>query len=101
MTLDSLDGLRGWRICGQRVLAIVGLDPRHRSRRIDGTVTCRATLRSLKHAAPSTTPTAEKPALADEQRAALLRLLADRLRDPDGLDRATLARIEQLTGDGH
>jgi len=54
----------------------------------------------VKRAAPSTTPTAEKPALADKQRAVRLRLLADRLRHPDGLDRATLARIEQLTGDG-
>jgi hypothetical protein len=37
------------------------------------------------------TPTAEKPALSDEQR-------AERLRSPDGLDRDTLEHIEQLTG---
>jgi hypothetical protein len=37
--------------------------------------------------------------LTDEQRAARLQLLADRLVRPDGLDRATLARIEQLTDD--
>ena len=36
-------------------------------------------------------------ALSDEQRAARLELLAERLLSPDGLDRDTLARIEQLT----
>jgi hypothetical protein len=39
------------------------------------------------------------PALTDEERARRLRLLAERLRSPDGLDRGTLAQIEQLTGD--
>lgn len=39
----------------------------------------------------------EKPALAADERAARLRLLAQRLRDPDGLDRDTLAEIDQLT----
>jgi hypothetical protein len=39
------------------------------------------------------------PALTDQERARRLRLLAERLRSPDGLDRATLAQIEQLTGD--
>jgi len=41
-----------------------------------------------------TTATAEKPALSDQQRAARLDLLAERLLSPDGLDRDTLARIE-------
>lgn len=47
----------------------------------------------------ATTPTAEQPALSDEERAKRLALLAERLRDPDGLDRGTLAQIERLTGD--
>ena len=51
----------------------------------------------VKHSVLSTTPTAEKPALTDEQRAERLRLLAERLRRPDGLDRDTLEHIEQLT----
>ncbi len=52
----------------------------------------------MKHSVLSTTPTAEKPALTDEQRAERLRLLAERLRKSDGLDRDTLEHIEQLTG---
>lgn len=52
----------------------------------------------VKHSVLSTTPTAEKPVLSDEQRAERLRLLAERLRRPDGLDRDTLEHIEQLTG---
>jgi hypothetical protein len=48
---------------------------------------------------PSTTPTAEKPALSEAQRTERLRLLAKRLRRADGLDRDVLKRIEQLTGD--
>jgi hypothetical protein len=48
---------------------------------------------------PSTTPTAEKPALSEAQRIERLRLLAKRLRRPDGLDRDALKHIEQLTGD--
>lgn len=48
---------------------------------------------------PSTTPTAEKPALSEGQRIERLRLLAKRLRRPDGLDRDALKHIEQLTGD--
>jgi hypothetical protein len=52
----------------------------------------------VKHSVLSTTPTAEKPALSDEQRAERLRLLAERLHSPDGLDRDTLEHIEQLTG---
>lgn len=59
----------------------------------------RATLEHVKSSAASTTPTAEKPALTDEQRAARLKLLAERLVSSDGLDRDTLARVEQLTGD--
>jgi hypothetical protein len=47
----------------------------------------------------STTPTAEKPALSEAQRAERLRLLAKRLHRPDGLDRDALKHIEQLTGD--
>ena len=46
----------------------------------------------MKSSAASTTPTAEKPALTDEQRKARLKLLAERLLSPDGLDRDTLAR---------
>jgi hypothetical protein len=52
---------------------------------------------TVKHSALSTIPTPEKPALSDEQRAERLRLLADRLRRPDGLDRDTLKHVEQLT----
>ncbi|HEX2708419.1 MAG TPA: hypothetical protein VHM66_10480 [Solirubrobacterales bacterium] len=52
----------------------------------------------MKHSVLSTTPTAEKPALSDEQRAERLRLLAERLRRPDGFDRDTLKHIEKLTG---
>ena len=52
---------------------------------------------TVKHSALSTIPTPEKPALSDEQRAERLRLLAERLRRPDGLDRDTLKHIEQLT----
>jgi hypothetical protein len=43
--------------------------------------------------------TAEKPLLDDEQRVARLALLAQRLRDPDGLDRDALERVEHLPGD--
>jgi acetyl esterase/lipase len=52
----------------------------------------------VKHSILSTTPTTEKPALTNEQRAERLRLLAERLRRRDGLDRDTLEHIEQLTG---
>ena len=51
----------------------------------------------MKRSISDTTTTAEKPALSDQQRAARLELLAERLFSPDGLDRDTLARIEQLT----
>ncbi len=56
------------------------------------------TLRGVKRSPATTAPTAEKPVLTDEQRAERLRLLAERLRNPDGFDRDTLERIEQLTG---
>jgi hypothetical protein len=59
----------------------------------------RATLERMKSSSASTAPTAEKPALTDEQRVARLKLLAERLVSSDGLDRDTLARIEQLTGE--
>lgn len=52
----------------------------------------------MKHSVLSTIPTPEKPALTDEQRTERLRLLTERLRNPDGLDRDTLKHIEQLTG---
>lgn len=54
---------------------------------------------NVTHRLPSTTPTAEKPALSEAQRIERLRLLAKRLRRPEGLDRDVLKHIEQLTGD--
>lgn len=54
---------------------------------------------AMSHPLLNTTPTAEKPALSEEQRAERLRLLVKRLHSPDGLDRDALKRIEQLTGD--
>lgn len=51
----------------------------------------------MKRSGSTTAATAEKPALDDKQRVerlALLALLAERLRRPDGLDRDTLERIE-------
>ena len=54
--------------------------------------------RHVEPSLPATTPTAERPALTGQDRAERLGLLAQRLRDPDGLDRDTLAQIEQLTG---
>jgi hypothetical protein len=53
----------------------------------------------VSHPPLSTTPTAEKPALSEAQRAERLRLLARRLRSPEGLDRDALKHIERLTGD--
>jgi len=55
--------------------------------------------RAMKRFDLATAATAEKPALDDKQRVDRLALLADRLRRPDGLDRDTLERIEQLSGD--
>jgi hypothetical protein len=57
-----------------------------------------ATLEVVRHSVLST-PTAEKPALSDEERAERRRRLAERVFSPDGLDRDTLERIEQLTDD--
>jgi hypothetical protein len=51
----------------------------------------------VKHSVLSTTPTAEKPALSDEERAERRRRFAERAFSPDGLDRETLKHIEQLT----
>lgn len=48
---------------------------------------------------PSTIPTAEKPVLSEERRAQRLRLLARRLRSPEGLDRDALKHIERLAGE--
>jgi hypothetical protein len=56
-----------------------------------------ATLGLVRHSVLSTTPTAEKPALSDEERAERRRRLAERVFSPDGLDRDTLEHIEQLT----
>jgi hypothetical protein len=56
-----------------------------------------ATLKRVKDVAASPTPAPEKSALANDERAARLKLLVQRLRDPDGLDRDTLAQIEHLT----
>jgi hypothetical protein len=47
---------------------------------------------------PAQTPISDKPELSDQEREARLRQLADRLLSPEGLDRETLAGIEQLTG---
>jgi len=51
----------------------------------------------VKHSVLSTTPTAEKPTLSDEERAERLRRLTERMFNPDGLDRDTLEHIEQLS----
>jgi len=53
----------------------------------------------VKPSYDSTTSVAEQLIITDEDRAERLRRLAERLRHPDGLDRYTLERIEQLTGD--
>jgi hypothetical protein len=57
----------------------------------------RATLERVKDAAATPVPAPEKPALAADERAERLRRLAQRLRDPDGLDRDTLSQVERLT----
>jgi hypothetical protein len=56
-----------------------------------------ATLERMKDVVASSAPAPEKPALAADERAARLKLLAQRLREPDGLDRETLAQIEHFT----
>ncbi len=58
----------------------------------------RYSLEVMRHSVLSTTPTAEKPALSDEERAERRRRLAERVFSPGGLDRDTLKHIEQLTG---
>lgn len=54
---------------------------------------------TMKRSGPPTAATVGKPAIDDKQRVERLVLLAERLRNPDGLDRDTLDRIEQLPGD--
>ena len=44
-------------------------------------------------------PMPEQVPLPDEERAARLERLVERLFSPEGLDRDTLAGIEQLTGE--
>jgi len=56
-----------------------------------------ATLGIVKHSVLSTTPTAETPALSDEERLERRRRFIERAFSPDGLDRDTLEHIEQLT----
>ncbi|MGD1057830.1 MAG: hypothetical protein ABR992_10515 [Solirubrobacteraceae bacterium] len=51
----------------------------------------------MRRSVLSTTPTAEKPALSDDERAERRRRLAERVFSPNGLDRDTLKHIEQLT----
>lgn len=53
----------------------------------------------VKHQVQITIPTAETPALSDEERADRRRRFIERVFSPDGLDRETLEHIEQLTGD--
>jgi hypothetical protein len=56
-----------------------------------------ATLGLVRHSALSTTPTAETPALSDQERLERRRRFIERVLSPDGLDRDTLEHIEQLT----
>jgi len=51
----------------------------------------------VKHSVLSTTPTAETPALSEEERLERRRRFIERVLSPDGLDRDTLEHIEQLT----
>lgn len=51
----------------------------------------------MRHSVLSTTPTAETPALSDEERLERRRRFIERVLSPDGLDRDTLEHIEQLT----
>jgi hypothetical protein len=51
----------------------------------------------VKHSVLSTTPTAETPALSEEERLERRRRFIERAFSPDGLDRDTLEHIEQLT----
>ena len=56
----------------------------------------RGRLLAVDPSVPETTPSAEKRALNDAERAERLKLLAERLRDPDGLDHEALSQVEQL-----
>jgi hypothetical protein len=56
-----------------------------------------ATLGLVRHAVLSTTPTAETPALSEEERLERRRRFIERVFSQDGLDRDTLEHIEQLT----
>lgn len=56
-----------------------------------------AKLMTMRPAVTASIPAPEKPPLSDAERARRLALLVERLNRPDGLDRATLARIEQLS----
>jgi hypothetical protein len=60
-----------------------------------------AALDAVKDVAESPAPAPEKPALVANERATRLKLLEQRLRDPDRLDRETLAQIEHLTANDH
>jgi hypothetical protein len=51
----------------------------------------------MEDAAATPVPAPEKPALTADEQAARLRRLAQRLREPDGLDRDTLSHVEHLT----
>jgi hypothetical protein len=53
----------------------------------------------MKHSVIVTTPTAETPALSDEERLERRRRFIERVFSPDGLDRDTLGHIEQLAGE--
>jgi hypothetical protein len=53
----------------------------------------------MKHQVILTTPTAETPALNDEERLERRRRFIERAFSPNGLDRDTLAHIEQRPGE--
>ena len=53
----------------------------------------------VRHPVQNTIPGPETPSLSDQERAARLRRLMERVFSPDGLDRDTLEHIEQLTGE--
>jgi hypothetical protein len=76
-----------------------GVPPRGVARHL-GVQGPRCRLLGVDPSVPETTPTAEKPALSDAERVERLKLLAERLRDPEGLDHEALAQVEQLTEDG-
>lgn len=78
-------------------IRLVGLPPRGAKSRLVGS-RAGATLLAVDPSVPRTTPTVEKPALSDAERAKRLKLLAERLRNPDGLDHEALTQVEQLNG---